>query len=174
MTLTTSEGGLSAGTLFGLRPDVWKYIRGEMQKLISFHKSTADGNDHSSSIRPQQIHHSNDDRHCDSSSAIDADVHNNKDDGGKQQRKTMQQQHSSAAIRTIRFETMPMRATASSCLAKTQQQPTAQKVFTATAHSLKFLCDAFPAAAKSAAARRRHKGSTASTSHNPRAESKRV
>ena len=100
VTLTTSEGGLSAGTLFGLRPDVWKYIRGEMQKLISFHKSTADGNDHSSSIRPQQIHHSNDDRHCDSSSANDADVHNNKDDGGKQQRKTMQQQHSSAAIRT--------------------------------------------------------------------------
>ena len=32
VTLTTSEGGLSAGTLFGLRPDVWKYIRGEMQK----------------------------------------------------------------------------------------------------------------------------------------------
>ena len=84
----------------------------------------------------------------------------------------MQQQHSSAAIRTIRFETMPMRATASSCLSKTQQQPTAQKVFTATAHSFKFLCQAFPAAAKSAAARRRHKGSTASTSHNPRAEFK--
>ena len=118
-------------------------------------------------MRPQQIHHSNDDRHCDSSSANDADVDNNKDDGGKQQRKTMQQQHSSAAIRTICFET-----TASSCLAKTRQQPAAQKVFRATAHSCKFLCQAFPAAAKSVAARRRHKGSTASTSHNPRAEFK--
>ena len=58
-------------------------------------------------MRPQRIHHSHDDSHCDSSSANDADVDNNKDDGGKQQRKTMQQQHSSAAIKTIRFGLRP-------------------------------------------------------------------
>ena len=30
-TLTTSEGGLSARTLFGLRPDVWDYMRDNMK-----------------------------------------------------------------------------------------------------------------------------------------------
>ena len=77
-----------------------------MRALTPFLLNTVECNNHSHSMRAQQIHHSNDDRHCDSRSAIDADVHNNKDDGGKQQRKTMQQQHSSAAIRNIGFETI--------------------------------------------------------------------
>ena len=138
------------------------------------HINIVDRNDHSHSMRPQRIHHSDDDGHCDSSSANDADVDNSKNDGGKQQRKTMQQQHSSAAIKTTCFGTTPMRATASPFVAKTQHQPAAPKVFTATAHPFKPSCQAIPAAAKSAAARRRDKGSTASSSHNPRAESKRV
>ena len=75
-----------------------------------------------------------DDGDCDSNSANDADVDDDNDDGGKQQRKQMQQQHSSAAIKTTRFGTTPMRATASPFVAKTQQQPAARKVFTATAH----------------------------------------
>ena len=49
-------------------------------------------------MRPQRIHHSDDDGDCDSNSAIDADVDDDNDDGGKQQRKQMQQQHSSAAL----------------------------------------------------------------------------
>ena len=133
-----------------------------MKTDFLFHKNTDDVNDHSNSKRPQRIHHSHDDSHCDSSSANDADVDNNKHDGGKQQRNTMQQQHSSAAIKTTHFGTTPMRTTASPFLAETQQQPAARKVFTATAHPFKPSCQAIPAAAKSAAARRRDKGSTAS------------
>ena len=51
-------------------------------------------------MRPQRIHHSNDDGDCDSNSANDADIDEDIDDGGKQQRKQMQQQHSSAALKT--------------------------------------------------------------------------
>ena len=86
------------------------------------------------SMRPQRIHHSHDDSHCDSSSANDADVDIDKDDGGKQQRKQVQQQHSSQTTKTTRFATTPMRATAPPFVPKSQQQPAARTVLTATAH----------------------------------------
>ena len=63
-------------------------------------------------MRPQRIHHSNDDGDCDSNSANDADVDDDNDDGGKQQRKQMQQQHSSPATKTMGFAGKVMRGTA--------------------------------------------------------------
>ena len=50
------------------------------------HINIVDRNDHSHSMRPQRIHHSDDDGDCDSNSANDADVEDDSDDGGKQQR----------------------------------------------------------------------------------------
>ena len=54
------------------------------------HINTVDDNDLSHSMRPQRIHHSDDDGDCDSNSANDADVDDNSDDGGKQQRKQVE------------------------------------------------------------------------------------
>ena len=45
----------------------------------------------------ERIQYSDDDGHCDSNSANDADVDDDNDDGGKQQRRQMPQQHSSTA-----------------------------------------------------------------------------
>ena len=118
------------------------------------HINIVDRNDHSHSMRPQRIHHSDDDGDCDSNSANDADVDDDNDDGGKQQRKQMQQQHSSPATKTTRFATTPMRATAPPFVPKSQHQPAARTVLTATAHPFRPSCQAIPVAAKSAAARR--------------------
>ena len=92
------------------------------------HINIVDRNDHSHSMRPQRIHHSDDDGDCDSNSANDADVDDDNDDGGKQQRKQMQQQHSSPATKTTRFATTPMRATAPPFVPKSQHQPAARTV----------------------------------------------
>ena len=64
------------------------------------HINTVDDNDLSHSMRPQRIHHSNDDGDCDSNSANDADIDDYMDDGGQQQRKQMRQQHSSPATQS--------------------------------------------------------------------------
>ena len=89
-----------------------------MKNRSSGHINTVDGNDLSHSMRPQRIHHSNDDGDCDSNSANDADIDDDIDDGGKQQRKQMQQQHSSPATKTTRFAARVMRATAPSQVPK--------------------------------------------------------
>ena len=81
-------------------------------------------------MRPQRIHHSDDDGDCDSNSANDADVDDDSDDGGKQQRKQVQQQHSSPATKTTRFATTPMRARAPPFVPKSQHQPAARTVLT--------------------------------------------
>ena len=55
-----------------------------MPALTPFLINTVKRNDHSHSMRAQQIHHSNDDGDCDSNSANDSDVDDDNDDGGKQ------------------------------------------------------------------------------------------
>ena len=93
-----------------------------------------DSNDHSHTMRPQRIHHSEDDGDCDSNSANDAVVDDDSDDGGKQQRKQVQQQHSSPASKTTRFATTLMRARAPPFVPKSQHEPGGRTVLTATAH----------------------------------------
>ena len=139
----------------------------QMKNRSSCHLNIVDGNDQSHSMRPQRIHHSDDDGDCDSNSANDADVDDDSDDGGKQQRKQVQQQHSSPATKTTRFATTPMRPTASPFVPKSQHQPAARTVLTATAHPFRPSCQAIPVRAKSVAARRRDKGSTASATARP-------
>ena len=71
-----------------------------MKTRCSGHINTVDGNDLSHSMRPQRIHHSNDDGDCDSNSANDADIDDDIDDGGMQQRKEMRQKHCSSDTQT--------------------------------------------------------------------------
>ena len=118
-------------------------------------------------MRAQRIHDSGDDGNCDSNSANDSDVEDDNDDCGKQQRNQMQHQHNSPDTKTTRFGTTPMRATAPPFMPKSQHQPAARTVLTATAHPFRPSCQAIPVAAKSAAARRRDKGSTASATARP-------
>ena len=76
---------------------------GKENKGSPCHINIVDSNDHSHSMRPQRIHHSEDDGDCDSNSANDADVDDDSDDGGKQQRKQVQQQHSMPGRKTHCF-----------------------------------------------------------------------
>ena len=85
-------------------------------------------------MRAQRIHDSGDDGNRDSNSANNSDVEDDNDDCSTQKRNQMQHQRNSPDTKTTRFGTTLMRATAPPFMPKSQHQPAARTVLTATAH----------------------------------------
>ena len=72
----------------------------------SCHINIVDRNDHSHSMRPQRIHHSDDDGDCDSCCAIDADVDDDSDDDASS---SASRCNSSTAAQPLKLPAFPPR-----------------------------------------------------------------